>query len=351
MHDEAVRNAFLVQARACDNLGSPFTARLCRAVAARLDRQTEVGEKILSWPGDVGPSGDSVPLRLAGALHALVLEDKIGPLVDIAPENEDALWRACADALRFHSAFILERLKSPPQTNEVRRSAVLLPAFLSIAGLTGKPLALSEVGASAGLNLQFDRYQYRLGDLAWGRQSAVFMSPEWRGNTPPDAQIDIIERAGCDLNPLDPSSAEDRSRLISYLWADQTDRLERTAAALRIAEENGLHVEKADAIDWLKRRLATDHPGATHVVYHSVAWQYFPEILKQAGEALIVEAGARATPDAPLARLQMEADATPGSAAITLQIWPTGEKQEIGRADFHGRWVEWRGWEAEKQRF
>lgn len=66
MHDEAVRNAFLVQAKACDSLGSPFTARLCRAVAARLDRQTEVGETILSWPGDVGPSGDSVPLRLAG---------------------------------------------------------------------------------------------------------------------------------------------------------------------------------------------------------------------------------------------------------------------------------------------
>ena len=69
MHDEAVRNAFLVQARACDSLGSPFTARLCRAVSARLDRQTEVGQKILSWPGDVGPSGDSVPLRLAGALR------------------------------------------------------------------------------------------------------------------------------------------------------------------------------------------------------------------------------------------------------------------------------------------
>ncbi|WP_313608435.1 DUF2332 domain-containing protein, partial [Rhizobium sp.] len=271
-------------------------------------------------------------------------EDKIAPLVDIAPENEDALWQACTDALRFHAAFILERLKSPPQTNEVRRSAVLLPGFLTLAELTGKPLVLSEVGASAGLNLQFDRYQYLLGDLAWGEQSEVFMSPEWRGNAPPNTPIEIIERAGCDLNPLDPSSTEDRLRLISYVWADQTDRLERTAASLRIAVEKGLHVEKADAIDWLKRRLATQHPGAAHVVYHSIAWQYLPDALKQTGETLIAEAGAHATPDAPLARLQMEADATPGGAAITLQIWPTGEKQEIGRADFHGRWVEWRGW-------
>ncbi len=344
MHDEAVRNAFLVQARACDSLGSPFTARLCRAMATRLDRQTEVGERILSWSGDVGPSGDSVPLRLAGALHALAIEEKIAPLADIPPEKEEALWQACANALRFHSAFILERLQSPPQTNEVRRSAVLLPGFLSIAKMTGKPLVLSEVGASAGLNLQFDRYRYRLGDLVWGEQSDVFLSPEWRGDTPAHERIDVIERAGCDINPLDPSSAEDRLRLMSYVWADQTDRLERTAAALRIAMEHALHVEKADAVDWLQRRLATQYPGAAHVIYHSVAWQYLPDDLKQAGETVIAEAGARATPDAPLARLQMEADATPGGAAMTLQIWPGGEKQEIGRADFHGRWVEWRGW-------
>ncbi|MNS81795.1 hypothetical protein D3C86_1148530 [compost metagenome] len=108
--------------------------------------------------------------------------------------------------------------------------------------------------------------------------------------------------------------------------------------------ENGLQVEKADAVDWLKRRLARQYPGTAHVVYHTVAWQYLPDPLKQAGEALIAEAGTRATLEAPLARLQMEADTTSGSAAITLQIWPTGEKQEIGRADFHGRWVQWRGW-------
>lgn len=60
---------------------------------------------------------------------------------------------------------------------------MLLPGFLSIAERTGKPLVLSEVGASAGLNLQFDRYRYRLGDFAWGEQSDVFLSPEWRGGT------------------------------------------------------------------------------------------------------------------------------------------------------------------------
>ncbi len=342
MSEEAVRTAFLTQAKACDALGSPFTARLCRALAEKLDTQTEVGKTILSWTGDPGPFGDSVPLRATGALHALVLTGKISAMTEIADHD---LWSAAKKAFIHHESFILERLKSAPQTNEVRRSGVLLPAFLTIAQLTVKPLVLSEVGASAGLNLQFDRYRYRLGTMEWGSDSDVLLTPEWRGAEPPRAtDIDVIERAGCDLNPLDPSSAEDRLRLRSYIWADQKDRLERTENALRIASNNRLHVEKADAIEWLGRRLKTRHEGAAHIIYHTIAWQYFPDALKKQGEALIAEAGQNATPTAPLARLQMEADDTPGSASLTLQIWPTGEKQEVGRADFHGRWVEWRGW-------
>lgn len=131
---------------------------------------------------------------------------------------------------------------------------------------------------------------------------------------------------------------------MSYIWADQTDRLERTNNALKIAVENDLKVERADAVDWLTQRLATPFNGATHVVYHTIAWQYLPADLQQRGEALIAAAGERATSNAPFARLQMEADGQPDGAALTLQIWPTGEKHEIGRADFHGRWVKWKGW-------
>ena len=135
-------------------------------------------------------------------------------------------------------------------------------------------------------------------------------------------------------------------RLFSYIWADQQDRLDRTAAALQMATESGLKVEKADAIDWLRKRLATPRPGMTHVIYHTIAWQYLPPALKAEGEALIADAGTRATEAAPLARLQLEADGKPEGAAILLTLWPTGETREIGRADFHGRWVKWVGWEG-----
>lgn len=349
MSDEAVRKAFIGQAKACDTLGSPFTARLCRVVANRLSPATTVGETILSWSGDPGSSGDSVPLRLAGALHALVLMEKIEPLTAISGEEEEALWHACELAFVSHTDFILDRLTSPPQTNEVRRSGALLPGFLTITDLFRKPLVLSEVGASAGLNLQFDRYQYDLGGVHWGKESPVRLSPEWHGPPPPQAEIVIKNRAGCDLNPLDPSSGTDRLRLMSYIWADQTDRLERTTSALQIAVENDLKVDRADAIDWLKQRLATPFEGSVHVVYHTIAWQYLPSDLQQHGEALIAAAGARATTEAPFARLQMEADSIQDGAALTLQIWPTGTKHELARVDFHGRWIRWNGWPLDQR--
>ncbi len=345
---DLIRQSFLRQAKACADLGSPFTARLCTLAAERLNGDSSVGATVLGWPGNPDGTGDALALRLAGTLHALVRSGQDPALAAAYPPQQiedDTLWAAVEAALRRDETFILERLKSAPQTNEVRRSSALLPGFLTIAALTGKPLILSEVGASAGLNLQWDRYSYQLGGFHWGKASAVELAPRWEGPPPPQAAIEITERAGCDLNPLDPSSDDARLRLFSYIWADQQDRLDRTAAALEMATESGLQVEKADAIDWLRKRLATPRPGITHVIYHTIAWQYLPPALKAEGEALIADAGSRATLDAPLARLQLEADGKPEGAALLLTLWPSGETREIGRVDFHGRWVKWVGWE------
>lgn len=345
---EIVRQSFLRQAKSCDDLGSPFTARLCRLMAARLDETTSVGRHILEWQGDPTSNGDALALRLAGALHALMLsgtDPGLNPVYPPHPSTDDELWVACEKALSRDEAFILARLKSPPQTNEVRRSAALLPGFLTIAALfDNRPLVLSEIGASAGLNLQWDLYSYRLGNTSWGQGSHVQLSPDWTGPPPPEAQLTVAERAGCDLNPLDPQSFEHRQRLLSYLWADQADRIERTRAALVMAADSDLSVDRADAVDWLTTRLQKSYPGAVHVIYHSVAWQYLPAARQAEGNALIAAAGARATAQAPLARLQMEGDGQNDGAALTLTVWPPGESHVVGRADFHGRWVKWTGW-------
>lgn len=346
--EDNVREAFERQARSCEALGSPFTARLCRLAAARLDASDRVGAVMLAWPGDATSSGDSLPLRWVGALHALVLSSRDAALQAAYPPHDvadDDLWKAITAAKRRHAPFILERLKSAPQTNEIRRSAVLLPGFLTIAARFGLPLDLAEIGASAGLNLQWDKYHYTLGGIRWGDPtSSVRLTPDWQGPNPPLAGIRVRDRLGCDLNPLDPTSPEDRLRLMSYVWADQADRMERLNAALAIAAPAPPHVERADALSWLPRVLARPAEGAVRVLYHSIAWQYLPPDDQAKGEAIIAEAGSRATPEAPLARLAMEADDKTDGAAISLQCWPGGERQELGRADFHGRWVKWKGW-------
>jgi hypothetical protein len=345
---EIIRQSFRRQAKACTDLGSPFTARLCTLAAERLTEETPVGTTLLGWPGNPDGTGDALALRLAGCLHALVRSGLDLDLAQVYPPHDvtdEHLWASVETALVRNEDFILQRLKSAPQTNEVRRSSVLLPGFLTIAEICGNPLHLSEVGASAGLNLHWDRYAYTLGKVEWGGPSPVVLQPAWQGPPPPIAEIKVIDRAGCDLNPLDPGLEADQLRLFSYIWADQTDRLQRTAAALAIAAASQIRVEKADAIDWLRIRLLQPHPGRTHVVYHTIAWQYLPATLKAEGEALIAEAGARATSEAPLARLQLEADDKLEGAAILLTLWPNGETREIGRADFHGRWVKWVGWQ------
>lgn len=344
------RGAFLKQARACEAMGSPFTARLCRLLARRLEPGNPVSDLVLDWPGDPEGRAGALPLRLTGALNNLVLADADAGLVAVYPPNDvrasdSELWMAVSAALVRHETEILERLKSPPQTNEPMRSAALSPGFLTISALTVLPLVISELGASAGLNMVWDRFDYRFGPVPWGRyQSPVVLRPDWTGPTPPLRPARVVERAGCDRAPIDLDDAAARRRLLSFVWPDQTHRVERTAAAIALARAEPERVEAAEAPAWLERRLSDVRRGRVHVIYHSVFWQYLEPQEQQQCEALLRAAGEAATHHAPLAWLRMEGSAKEPDAALTLTLWPEGKTQEVGRADFHGRWVRWTGW-------
>jgi hypothetical protein len=172
----------------------------------------------------------------------------------------------------------------------------------------------------------------------------VLIEPKWIGESAPDVTLDIRERAGCDLLPIDPGNAADRERMLSFIWPDQTDRLERTRAAFDIAAAQEERVERADALDWLERRTADLAEGVAHVIYSTIAWQYIPESARIRGEEIIRAAGARATKEAPLAWARMEIDGNSPGTGLTLILWPSGEEHLVGRADFHGRWIDWHGW-------
>ncbi len=326
----------------CEGLGSPFTARLLRLIADRLEPGGAVADRILSWRGDIGSAGASVPLRLAGTLHGLVLDGSAPDLAAQYPPNgtdDDALWHAIETALHTHEARIQTWLDSPPQTNEVRRSAALIAVAHWLSARTGLPLILSEIGASAGLNLHWDRYALRLPGATFGPDQPVLtLSPDWAGPLPPAVRPRIADRRGVDLNPLNPADPAHVLRLLSYIWPDQPDRMERTRAALTLPPAP---VDQADAVDWLGPRLAARHPGHVHLICHTVAWQYLPAEAQSRGEAIIAAAGAQATADAPLAWFGMEADGHAPGAALTLRLWPGDVTIPMGRADFHGRWIDW----------
>jgi len=342
MGERAVRAAFAEQARWCDRLGSPFTARLCALLGERLTRESEIGRRVLDWSGDPAPGGDALPLRLCGGLHFLVRTGRAPDLAPLYPPNrtpdEEALWAALQRTLANPAlAGFLDRA---PQTNEVGRSAVLMAGLLVVADSFPRPVELLELGASAGLNLLLDRYGYDLGGLGAGDPaSPLRLEPQWMGDRPPDSQVDVARRRGVDLRPLDPR--RDGERLLAYVWPDQRRRLAQLEAALAIAAADPPLVEQGDAAEWTEARMAEAQPaGLTRVVLHSIAFQYFPAETKARIAAAVERSGAKATAASPLAWLRYEYDPDEERITLRLRTWP-GEERLLAYCHAHGSVVHW----------
>jgi hypothetical protein len=225
----------------------------------------------------------------------------------------------------------------PLQTNEVGRCVALLAGFGAVGGRTGLPLRLLELGASAGLNLNWDRYRFERPGAAFGPAGSPVRLP--LASSPP-AGLRVAERRGCDAAPLDPADPEDRLTLRSCLWADQERRRALLDAALAVAAAAPPPVDRADAPDWLAGRLASQRPGMATVVVHSIVWQYLEPAARERVATLLHDAGARATAAAPLAWLRLEPpppDAPDrGLAELRLTVWPGGGERLLGRAGYHG---------------
>lgn len=163
------------------------------------------------------------------------------------------------------------------QTNEPARCATLLP----LLALLPQPLALIEVGASAGLCLLPDCYGYDYGTatIAPGRTSAeppVFACRPDGGTPLPTAMPEIAWRAGIDLNPLDPADPVATAWLETLVWPEQTDRLAHLRKALKIAAAERPRVIKGDLRRDLPRLIAEAPKAATTVVFHSAVLAYVP---------------------------------------------------------------------------
>lgn len=351
MSDDPVIKAVDLQARACDVLGSPFSAALLRLAAEDLTRDGAVRALFAPW-SDADTRTvirDAAPLRFLGALHERVLSGEAPSLAAQYPEpgrvgDAATAWREALALIARDPEPLAGFMNHEPQTNETRRSACLLGGFLTTAHETRLPLRIFELGASAGLNNLWDRYRYGLGgDQTWGEPaSPVCMETEWRGPLPPlAAPVRVIERVACDRKPVDLSYPAARRRLKAYIWPDQFERLARLDAAVGMALAAGTRVDAEDAPAWTARWVAP-RDGAATVLFHSVFWQYMPAASQAALAQTIDRLGLAATDAAPFAWLRMEPQ--PANLAvmeIRLTLWPGGEDRLLATCHPHGAWVEW----------
>lgn len=337
-----LQKAFEAQALSCESLGSAFMGRLLRLLSANWSSDIPIHTILSKFDGDIGPSGTSLPLRICGGLHALVKSQASKELASVYPPHtpdDSTLWSAVEAALSGHALFWDDWLQRAPQTNEVRRAAALIPATHLLATKYSLPIRISELGASAGLNLMFDQFALQTPNGLIGPSSEVTLAPDWSGNVPRHAPYEVVERRGVDLAPFNLRDEEERVRLLAYLWPDQPERANLTRAAIRLQDAK---VDKSDAIDWLQMRLPHNN-GITHLIYHTIAWQYFPDERQRQGQKLIEAAGEQAHENAPLAWLRMEADNANPGASLTMRLWPGDIFMKLARIDFHGRWIDWIG--------
>lgn len=345
---DAVARAFENQVAYCRDNGAPVTALVCDALRQLLDteRGGAVMRRVRRWAGPA--LADALPLRVAGGLHALHLageEPALAPIYEgLGPTHGAEL---IADAIERHEPYLMPWLDGPPQTNEAGRSANFAAAFLWLVD-QGLPadFELMEIGSSAGINLMMRRYRYELGSVSAGpATSRMKLVPEWRGDPPPARTFDIVDAQGCDVAPVDLTDPAQALRLKAYIWPEFTERFARMDAAIDAANSFPPEIARMRAVDFLQRQLGKRRKeGATRVLMHSVVWQYLPAEERERITALMEDAGARATADAPLAWVSLEANRDTHRHELSVRYWPGGEEwRQLATAHPHGAWIEWSG--------
>jgi hypothetical protein len=331
------------QAQGCAELGSPFYASLLETAVADLDTEGAVWEALAGF--ETEPEWSAVALRMMGAVHRLVLQDQLPQLAAHYPSvggdgDASAAWPLFRDALRERRPDIRRLMARGCQTNEVGRSAALLGGFLEVAHRTRLPLRILEIGASAGLNLRWDCYRYESGksgepgEAGWGDEKSAVRFVNFFDVPPPlDRAAEVVERTGCDLQPIDPTTDEGSLSLRSFIWADQLGRLSRLDGAIAIASDVPAQVERNDAASFLQRELEAPRTGTATVVFHSVFMQYLNEGTRRRITSTLDQAASSPRPEAPVYHLSMEPDEERFEVRLNGDL--------LGTSRAHGTGVRW----------
>jgi hypothetical protein len=295
---------------------------------------------------ETAPRGALIQLRLLAGVFRLVLTGQAPELIRFYPclggtDLASQAWPVMREVIGAHIEQIHAVLAVAPQTNEVGRSTALLAGLFDLVAASGlRRIRLLELGASAGLNLLLDQYAFRADSWHFGPSgSRVQLTDAISGPVHPEP-FEIVARAGCDLNPVDASSAEGRLLLTSFVWPFDLDRHKRLAGALAIAMSHPVRVDKASASEWLAHALALAEPETLTVVWHSITQMYWSAEEYAAVEALLASWGQQQR----IGEVGLEFDlagpeiAEPG---LRTRLWnsdtvSTPRQRLIGTAHYHG---------------
>lgn len=337
--------ALRAQSVSCAQLGS----KMYDTLFTELADDYEAGGRIYALLAgrSARPIHDAIPLRLAGAIHRVVLRGDDKRLARHYPSmggkpGED-FGADFIGYVREHLDEVELGLNSQVQTNEVGRSVVHLVLSHWLTKFEIDEMDFYEVGASAGLNLNFDKFYGCFGQLRMGDPSSTlrFMG-DWFDSAPlvPKTGARVINRRGVDISPLDVTDPAQELRLLSFVWPDQKARLQRIRAAIEIAKQHKPLVDNESADTWIERQLRTRRERAT-VVFHSIVWQYLgPDVQRRFRQAL-EDAAITATPEKPLIWARMEPAGKVADVRVTMWRGDEPEEYRLAEIGYHGQDMNW----------
>ncbi len=323
---------FARQARACRENGSPLYGEICRAASLHLAAGGRLADVLAPWAA--ARDGDLLPLRILGAAHRIVLErgapalalwfPSVGGTAPVDAAGRAGCFSAWVDAVESAQDRLPELLASPPQTNDPGRAASLAGVLAHVAAAYGLPVRVHELGCSAGLNLLADRARITwLGGEAGPQSSPLVLADAWEGAPlPPASTVDVVERVGVDLAPVDVTTTEGRLHLTSYVWPDQSERFERLRASYDLASQVPVTLVQGDLVEHLESLVPQE--GTALVVFHSATWLYLDADERARAEDAFQALGSAATPAAPVVHVAREhlGDLLGMSFSVITRWWP-----------------------------
>ncbi|AOV07746.1 DUF2332 domain-containing protein [Sporosarcina ureilytica] len=293
--------------------------------------------------------GQPIPNLLFGAVHYLLQKGQKHPLKKYYPsivnhpkpynESFDHFKDFCLEHRIEIEAILKSRLV---QTNEVRRCAYLYPVFCTIYELANKPLALIEIGTSAGLQLLWDQYAYSYGqqDVYGNTEAKLHITAEIKGDkrpvlhlTPPLPQV--TTRLGLDLNTIDLNDEDEKLWLKSLIWPEHKERLHMFEQAANYLQNNSVKLVEGDGLRLLPKYVKDIPEESVICVFHThVANQMPPDLRNQLIQTIETIGQERDI-------FHIYNNIYDGHLHLDYILDGMMHQHTIAETDGHGRWFKW----------